>query len=237
MIKNLRYAIAAIAMMTCGATYAQDATEPEKPTNTKIVFGDIYDGIEGENSAKTVVYLEKHPTETTNGINITFAKGDAKSAPNYTIAKKWLVLYGGNTENEKTEGNTATYTSDKYITSISMNVSKAKPLATIKANVGTITLGGNNGVCPIWTNVDKDGNVIDTKEVVFTFCSNETPSASDNMRIVDTQVYTLNSVPTGITSISANNAKNGVRYNLAGQRVGNDFKGLVIENGQKKIVK
>lgn len=236
MIKNLRYAIAALAMMTCGATYAQDATEPESPTNHKIVFADVYNGIEGENATKTVVYLEKHPTEV-DGIKITFTKGDAKKAPNYTIAKKWLVLYGGNTDNGKTEGNIATYTSDKYITSISMNISKASPLATVKANVGTIKLGGSNGVCPIWSNVDENGNVIDTKEVVFTFCSNETPTASDNMRVVDTQVYTLNSVPTGITSISTSTAKNGVRYNIAGQRVGNDFKGLVIENGQKKIVK
>ena len=29
----------------------------------------------------------------------------------------------------------------------------------------------------------------------------------------------------------------GVRYNLAGQRVGNDYKGIVIVNGRKVVIK
>ncbi len=42
--------------------------------------------------------------------------------------------------------------------------------------------------------------------------------------------------PTGINSISAN-TNNGVMYNLAGQKVNNGFKGLVIKNGRKMMVK
>ena len=42
---------------------------------------------------------------------------------------------------------------------------------------------------------------------------------------------------TGISSIVADKAGNGIRYNIAGQRVDSNYKGIVIENGRKKIVK
>lgn len=38
-------------------------------------------------------------------------------------------------------------------------------------------------------------------------------------------------------TIAAKTAENAIRYNLSGQRVGNDYKGLVIVNGKKVIVK
>ena len=42
--------------------------------------------------------------------------------------------------------------------------------------------------------------------------------------------------PTGINDISVNNTdKSGIRYNVAGQRVGNDYKGIVIIDGVKVI--
>lgn len=42
---------------------------------------------------------------------------------------------------------------------------------------------------------------------------------------------------TGITTISADKALNGVRYNLAGQQVNAGYKGVVIVNGKKAVVK
>ena len=42
--------------------------------------------------------------------------------------------------------------------------------------------------------------------------------------------------PTSIDDINAT-AKTGQRYNLMGQPVGKDYKGIVIEDGQKIIVK
>lgn len=42
---------------------------------------------------------------------------------------------------------------------------------------------------------------------------------------------------TGINNIVADKAGNGIRYNIAGQRVDSNYKGIVIENGRKKIVK
>lgn len=41
----------------------------------------------------------------------------------------------------------------------------------------------------------------------------------------------------GIEAVKTMKAENGVRYNLAGQKVGSDFKGVVIENGKKLVVR
>jgi hypothetical protein len=40
----------------------------------------------------------------------------------------------------------------------------------------------------------------------------------------------------GIKAVSTK-VENGVRYNLAGQKVGADYKGIVIVNGKKVIIK
>ena len=42
-----------------------------------------------------------------------------------------------------------------------------------------------------------------------------------------------------LTAINAVNAdkQEGIRHNLAGQRVSNSYKGVVIENGKKFVVK
>lgn len=44
-------------------------------------------------------------------------------------------------------------------------------------------------------------------------------------------------LPTGIQSIKAADKADAAAYNLAGQKVSNDYKGLVIKNGQKMIIK
>lgn len=44
-------------------------------------------------------------------------------------------------------------------------------------------------------------------------------------------------VPTGVVDINAATAKHGQRYNLMGQPVGDDYKGIVIEDGKKRVIK
>ncbi len=44
-------------------------------------------------------------------------------------------------------------------------------------------------------------------------------------------------VPTGVENINVTKSKTGQRYNLNGQPVGKDYKGIVIEDGQKLIVR
>jgi hypothetical protein len=41
----------------------------------------------------------------------------------------------------------------------------------------------------------------------------------------------------GISAVKADNMGNGLRYNLAGQRVDNSYKGLVVKDGKKFIQK
>ena len=51
-------------------------------------------------------------------------------------------------------------------------------------------------------------------------------------------LFVLNDSESGINGITNDNTvKNGARYNLAGQRVNNSYKGIVIENGKKFVVK
>ena len=56
--------------------------------------------------------------------------------------------------------------------------------------------------------------------------------AIDNTKttIIDTSVYT------GIESVKGNTGK-GAAYNMAGQQVGNGYRGLIIKNGKKMLVK
>lgn len=48
---------------------------------------------------------------------------------------------------------------------------------------------------------------------------------------------TVDDTPTGVTTVNADAAKSGRRYNLMGQPVGKDYKGIVIEDGRKVIVR
>ena len=55
-----------------------------------------------------------------------------------------------------------------------------------------------------------------------------------------TVIYTkaeLESTVTGVEDINVATAKSGQRYNLMGQPVGKDYKGIVIEDGKKVIVR
>ena len=45
-------------------------------------------------------------------------------------------------------------------------------------------------------------------------------------------------IPTGIQAVKTMKAANdGAIYNLAGQKVGNGFKGIAIQNGHKVVIK
>ncbi|MBO5629879.1 MAG: hypothetical protein J5965_12485, partial [Aeriscardovia sp.] len=44
-------------------------------------------------------------------------------------------------------------------------------------------------------------------------------------------------IATGVEDINVAPAKSGQRYNLMGQPVGKDYKGIVIEDGKKRVIK
>ena len=55
------------------------------------------------------------------------------------------------------------------------------------------------------------------------------------VKIAKVQLFEVSS--TGVMNMVAEKAVDGIRYNLAGQKVGDDFKGIVIKNGKKFVNK
>ena len=52
-----------------------------------------------------------------------------------------------------------------------------------------------------------------------------------------TDIYEFGTDPSGISTVVVNNNANNVIYNIAGQRVNKAFKGIVVKNGNKYVVK
>lgn len=237
MIKNLRSIFMVALMAVSGSLFAQNTTETK---GELIDMAAIYQKI-AEDTNKDVVYGPQNPIEQ-NGISIVFDKATGSANVSLKKGDKFLKLFAGGSKTANIDGNTMTFKADKYITKISIAASNAKNFAKIKANCGTITMSGakENGsrgdIDPTWTNVEND-KTIDVKEVVFTIYRDADATADQQVRYAKATVYTSEALPTGITNITAEKAQNGVRYNLAGQRVSKDFKGVVIENGKKMIVK
>ncbi|WP_279148013.1 hypothetical protein [Segatella bryantii] len=99
-------------------------------------------------------------------------------------------------------------------------------------NDGTKSLNGENCVThftiPI-TNVPEDAYGITVRVYVYGISSNK------QMLIHNVKI---NGVVTGISTVKAEAAaKDAPTYNLAGQKVSKDFKGVVIKNGKKSILK
>ena len=100
------------------------------------------------------------------------------------------------------------------------------------ANVIEFTLKGGKDV----TSQDDEGNsttTFDAKDTYYTF---QKYSGTGNILISSIEFTPVNA--TGISTINAaEKVSNGAIYNLAGQKVANDYKGLVIKNGKKMIQK
>ena len=100
------------------------------------------------------------------------------------------------------------------------------------ANVIEFTLKGGKDV----TSQDDEGNsttTFDAKDTYYTF---QKYSGTGNIMISSIEFTPVDA--SGISTINAvDKASNGAIYNLAGQKVGKDFKGLVIKNGKKMIQK
>jgi hypothetical protein len=69
------------------------------------------------------------------------------------------------------------------------------------------------------------------------FYFDETGDAKVSITVDDAEVVLLAGNGTGIQAVKNVKAENAVIFNLAGQRVDANYKGVVIANGQKKIQK
>lgn len=237
MIKTLRYAFVAALMMVAGAVNAQTA-KAAKTEKITIDFYNYYKDFEKQGEKKDVVYLNK--ALESEGIKITFDKSTGSSAPNVTfysanLDKAYIKLFGGNKDN--VAGNKMTFSSEtKKIVSIKFVGTNSTGWGEISASSGKITEQGtaaNPKVSPLWDCDDKKTGVSD---VTFTISRLDNDTKATQVRYVRAVVEVLNDA-SGINNITVDNAKNGVRSNLAGQRVNESYKGVVIENGKKMIVK
>lgn len=238
MIKTLRYAFVAALMMVAGVVNAQ-TTKAATTEKITIEFYDYYKDFEKEGEKTDVVYLSK--ALEYEGIKITFDKSTGSSAPNVTfypagtLNKAYIKLFGGDKDN--VAGNKMTFSSEtKKIVSIKLVGTNCTGWGEISASSGKITDQGteaNPKVSPLWNCEDTKTGVSD---VTFTISRQKDNTTANQVRYVRAVVTVLNDA-SGINNITVDNAKKGVRYNLAGQRVNESYKGFVIENGKKMIVK
>ena len=237
MIKTLRYAFVAALMMVAGTVNAQ-TTKAATTEKITIEFYDYYKDFEKQGEKKDVVYLSK--ALDFQGIRIAFDKSTGSSAPNVTfystnLDKAYIKLFGGDKDN--VAGNKMTFSSEtKKIVSIKFVGTNCTGWGEISASSGKITDQGtkaNPKVSPLWNCEDTKTGVSD---VTFTISRLDNDTKATQVRYVRAVVTVLNDA-SGINNITVDNAKKGVRYNLAGQRANESYKGVVIENGKKMIVK
>ncbi len=113
-----------------------------------------------------------------------------------------------------------------------------KNLATLVTAPVISTIGLQDNVCPPHTNIAPYNNLPDTVEKEISYnaeLSHATPSDwyTTYMAFFSAHMNTdgITAVDLGITNMPDR------RYNLAGQRVDTDYRGIVIENGRKFIAK
>ncbi len=92
-------------------------------------------------------------------------------------------------------------------------------------------LGAKDGVA-VW-GLLKNGSVLPAGKVYF---KTDAPLAKEFLNIIINDTEETSSETDGINKVSTN-LENGVRYNLAGQKVSKDYKGIVIVNGRKMLNK
>lgn len=234
MIKTLRYAFVAALMMVAGAVNAQ----------TTFNFKNMLDDIEPAGKNKTILYLNK--AEAKNGVytigdvTLSIIAGDNPSgAPQYlrttylpneaTKARACIAVYGGKQADNVIDGSSIKISSKgEKMVKITFKATELEPGgAAFTASVGTLKLDDSKVRNWTWT-----GNA---DEVTFTVSRKNATANNAVLRFVEITVNPTGE--TGINNITVDNAKKGVRYNLAGQRVNESYKGVVIENGKKMIVK
>ena len=91
-----------------------------------------------------------------------------------------------------------------------------------------IVVTTNNGTTVYTADTDVEGYTFDVNSAVYLY---------------SIDIYTYQNLPeppetiVGIEGVKDNKAESAVIYNLAGQRVDNNYKGIVIKNGKKVLVK
>lgn len=153
-----------------------------------------------------------------SGVTVSIARGYWKNGENH------VKVYGSKYNADKTE-----ITEPSTIT---ITAPKCKYLEKV------VLTSTSTGYIQTWT---VDGKELTISEATATWEgeANEITivlTASSQARLNSIDVFTANGTYDAIETVSADRA-NGAIFNLAGQKVGADFKGVVIKNGKKFFVK
>ena len=87
-----------------------------------------------------------------------------------------------------------------------------------------------------WSGMTVDNGTIDQQTYTNDEGTNEVTFTVSGQCRINSVVVTVDDPTAGISSVEKSQ-KPSVRYNLAGQKGGADYKGVVIENGKKIVVK
>ena len=98
-------------------------------------------------------------------------------------------------------------------------------------NIIEFSLKGGKDV----TSKDEEGNDVTTFDAKDTYYTFQKYSGTGNILISSIEITPANA--SGISTVKANVENNSAIYNIAGQKVAKDYKGLVIKNGVKMIQK
>ncbi|MBO4662910.1 MAG: chitobiase/beta-hexosaminidase C-terminal domain-containing protein [Bacteroidaceae bacterium] len=155
-----------------------------------------------------------------NGVSVVVATGYWKKGDNH------LKVYGSKYNDDKTEITTpSTVTisapAGKHLTQVVMKATSKDYIKTWKVGETDLTID-EEAFTATWTGEANDITLVLT--------------SNSQARLVSFDILVADGKVDAIESVVADRA-NGAIFNLAGQKVGADFKGLVIKNGKKVLVK
>lgn len=202
-----------------------------------------------EHGNLTLDKYEAAEGEKVSVIGMSVDDGYEMKEPTITAESGAAVTIGGSDE----EGHYIIMPASNV--TIALNISKLYTITTVfnseQGDVRGITF--NSEKSPILKGAGKNIQFTVTAkqgfevESVTAACEDKTPItvnvAADNsyyefqMPAQNVTITATFSETLGITNVTAAKAENAVRYNLAGQKVNNDYKGVVIMNGKKMLNK
>lgn len=209
-----------------------------------IVKGTVssYKGTKQLSQGSTLLSITK-PDETAEVSDAGWATYVTKNAVSFPDAVKAFTVTYNSTDDQITlnsvasvpantavvlKGDAGTYTLTKVESAdapASNDLKYSWSDKTIADGDNIYVLAQNNGVIGFWP--VKENTTVAAFKGYLSLGSNSSAKS----------FFALDDTVTGVSSIKAETKENGVRYNLAGQRVDNNYKGVVIMNGKKFMVK
>ena len=233
MLMKKIFTLIAMALMAIGA---QAQTEPVTYTFNNQASTYVL----GDNAEATTYSMDGKEGFAVNYTGTDKAKMYVKLAANENIFFEY--------SNSATKKN-AVKTGENYIQCDSKNFIIHIPVVTgdvvyvkfsAKGSAPTLTIDGSEP--PVTQNADAVttcSGKTESEAVIFSCTATKGGTAKIKETANGMRVYSIsiNQNPTGIKTVKADATENGATYNLAGQKVDENYKGVVIQNGKKVVVK